>query len=149
MLRHSAALLIGAWTVSIGGCSEPAQAIDRTSPAETVTTEESAQSLGPFDQTCSYINKSQPEEDASEDVLCTMRYASTDTGTRYTFRFGGRTVVVDASGEVANGLWRATSIDGQPAVSLELWRGSFVAVTTDLSVSFEWRDRGEPKYPVS
>lgn len=106
-----------------------------------------AQEEGPYPQTCSYLDKSQPDEDAAYEVDCTMRYVSTPTGLRYTFRFGDRTVVVE-SGESANGLWRTARINGRPAVRLELWRGSYVAVTNDTQVSFEWRDRNEPKYPA-
>ena len=108
-----------------------------------------AQEAGPFPQTCSYQNAAEPAEDSAHEVSCTMRYVSTPDGLRYTFRFGGRTVVVDSNRESTNGLWRATKIDGRPAVSLELWRGSYVAVTIDMRVSFEWRDRNGPKYPVN
>lgn len=108
-----------------------------------------AQQRGPFNQTCSYHDKSDPDEDAADEVLCTMRYVSTPTGLRYTFRFGGRTVVLETSSNNTNGLWRAGRLNGRPAVTLELWRGSYVAVTTDLRSSFEWRDRNAPKYPVN
>lgn len=108
-----------------------------------------AQQEGPFPQTCTYSDTSAPPEDGADEVLCSMRYVSTATGLRYTFRFGGRTVVVDQSLDAGNGLWSAGRIDGKPAVILELWRGSRVAVTTDTSVSLEWRDRGAPKYPAN
>ena len=150
MSRQIAAVLIGASTVWLLGCSEPVQATG-VSPDESEASNEALaiQSSGPFDQTCSYRNAAQPEEDAAEEVLCTMRYVSTNDGIRYTFRFGGRTVTVDSSREIANGLWRGAKIDGRPAVSLELWRGSFVAVSTDLGVTFEWRDRDSPKFPAN
>lgn len=108
----------------------------------------SAKEYGPFDQTCSYHDATAPPEDGADEVLCTMRYVATPTGLRITFRFGGRTVIVESS-ERSNGLWRAVRINGKPGVSLELWRGSYVASTNDLSVSFEWRDPGSPKYPAN
>ena len=108
-----------------------------------------AQEEGPFPQTCSYQDTSEPDEDAAYEVDCTMRYVFTPAGLRYTFRFGGRSIVVEVSSESGNGLWRAAQINGRPAVRLELWRGSYVAVTTDTRISFEWRDRNEPKYPAN
>ena len=108
-----------------------------------------AQEEGPYSQTCSYQDTSEPDEDAAYEVDCTMRYVSIPTGLRYTFRFGGRSVVVDVSSESANGLWHGARINGRPAIRLELWRGSYVAVTTDMRISLEWRDRGEPKYPAN
>jgi hypothetical protein len=150
MSRQIAAVLVGASTVWFLGCYEPVQATD-VAPGERVPAREASvlQSSGPFDQTCSYRNAAQPDEDAAEEVFCTMRYVSTDDGIRYTFRFGGRMVTIDRSGEIANGLWRGAKIDGRPAVSLELWRGSYVAVSTDLGVTFEWRDRDSPKFPAN
>lgn len=108
-----------------------------------------AQEEGPFPQTCSYSDTSEPDEDSAYEVYCTMRYVYTPAGLQYTFRFGGRTVVVDVSSEGGNGLWRAARINGRPAVRLELWRGSYVAVTTDTRISFEWRDQNAPKYPAN
>ena len=108
-----------------------------------------AQEMGPFAQTCTYRDARAPVEDEAFEVHCTMRYVSTPVGIRSSFRFGGRTVVVDSISGGANGLWDRVTIDGRPGVSLELWRGSYVAVTNDLRVSFEWRDRNGPKYPVN
>lgn len=150
MLNKNAALLSGVCMAWLLGCSEPVEATDVALVESPASSETSAlQSEGPFDQTCSYSDATQPDEDAAEEVLCTVRYVSTDNGIRYTFRFGGRTVVVDSSSEISNGLWRAATIDGRPAVSLELWRGSYVAATTDLAVTFEWRDRNSPKFPAN
>lgn len=104
---------------------------------------------GPFPQTCTYEDTIEPEEDAAHEVSCTMRYESTPGGIRYSFRFGGRTVVVETAGEGGVGLWRPARINGNPGVRLELRRGSYIAVTSDARLSFEWRDRNEPKYPVN
>jgi len=104
---------------------------------------------GPFRQTCTYQNIAEPDEDGASEVYCTLRYVSTPTGLRHMFRFGGRAVVVDLDSDGRNGLWRSGKIDGKPAVILELWRGSYVATTTDLRVSMEWRDQGSPKYPAN
>ena len=149
MLNKNVALLSGVCMVWLLGCSGPVEAT-AVAPGESPAISETSalQSEGPFDQTCSYIDSTRPVEDSAEEVLCTMRYVATDSGLRYSFRFGGRTVVLDSSSEKSNGLWRAATIDGRPAVSLELWRGSFVATTTDLAVTFEWRDRNSPKFPA-
>ncbi|MBJ7437609.1 MAG: hypothetical protein JHD35_01105 [Sphingopyxis sp.] len=104
---------------------------------------------GPFPQSCTYQNVTESDEDGATEVYCTLRYVSTPTGLRHTFRFGGRTVVIDQGSDRRNGLWRSGKIDGRPAVILELWRGSYVATTTDLQVSMEWRDQGSPKYPAN
>ena len=104
---------------------------------------------GPFPQTCSFSDVSTPVEDGAEEVLCTMRYTSTPEGLRYTFRFGGRSVVVETDSERVNGLWRAAKIDGKPAVVRELWRGSHIAVTSDMRLAFEWRDRDGGRFPVN
>jgi len=150
MLNKNAALLSAFSLACLMGCSEPVQATGVAPESGPAATEASAlQSEGPYDQTCSYSDITQPAEDAADEVLCTMRYVSTDTGLRYTFRFGGRTVVLDSSGETTNGLWRAAKIDGRPAVSRELWRGSYVAATADLRVTFEWRDRNSPQFPAN
>lgn len=104
---------------------------------------------GPFQQTCSYSNKTEPVEDAATEVLCTMRYTAIPNGLRYSFRFGGRTVVFETNSNSTNDLWSSGRLNGMPAIMLELWRGSNVAVTTDMRISFEWRDRGAPKYPAN
>lgn len=107
-----------------------------------------AQEESPFPQTCTYEDARVPDGGVYE-VDCTMRYRFTDSGVLYSFRFGGRSVVVEVSSEGGNGPWRPASINGQPALRLELWRGSYIAVTNDMQVSFDWRDRGAPKYPAN
>lgn len=106
-----------------------------------------AQENGPFDQTCTYQNLSEPPEDAADEVLCTMRYSATTTGIIYKFRFGGRTVQVKSIDGYANGLWTIVEINGKRGLMFELWRGSRIAATNDGVISFEWRDRGSQKYP--
>jgi hypothetical protein len=108
-----------------------------------------AKEYGPYNQTCSYQDLTESPEDSANEVPCTMRYVSTPTGLLFSFRFGGRTVTVENSSDSSNGLWRAVRINGKPGLSLELWRGSYVAATNDMSISFEWRDRGSPKYPAN
>ena len=106
-----------------------------------------AQENGPFDQTCTYQNLSEPPEDAADEVLCTMRYSASSTGLIYKFRFGGRTVQIKTIDGYVNGLWTIVEIDGKRGLMFELWRGSRIAATNDGSISFEWRDPGSPKFP--
>jgi hypothetical protein len=140
MSRQIAAVLVGASTVWFLGCYEPVQATD-VAPGERVPAREASvlQSSGPFDQTCSYRNAAQPDEDAAEEVFCTMRYVSTDDGIRYTFRFGGRMVTIDRSGEIANGLWRGAKIDGQTGVNADVAAGAFVKGSPCLPYQLEQR----------
>lgn len=103
---------------------------------------------GPFRTTCSY-STGDPVDSGALDVDCSMTLRATVYSYERQFRFGDETVTVSVPRGYAIDRWKPVKINGRPGVQLELWRGSYVVVSNDMWISFEWRDRGAPKYPVN